>query len=66
MYSDGYYNLLPPLPMRPDSEWTSEFFLGFYFFSDFTCSSQFIGPFCLEPTLNALTCPKLSQLEYLD
>ena len=61
------YNLLPPLPMRPDSEWTSEFFWILFLFR-FFCSSQFIGPFCLEPTLNALTCPcsKLSQLEYLD
>ena len=64
--SGDYYNLLPPLPMCPDFEQTSENFLGYYFFSDFICSSQFIGPFCLEPTLNAPTCPKLSQLEYLD
>ena len=61
--SGDYYHLLPPLPMCPDSEWTSENLLGYYFFSDFICSSQFIGPCCLEPTLNTLTC---SKLEYLD
>ena len=35
-------------------------------FSNPSKVTEWVGPFCLETTLNTLTSPKLSQLEYLD